>query len=174
MTRPKTPNTGIHMRLKEIRLKEGKCMHGMARLLGVAVNTYRRYEHGDYAPSPATMNIYVKTFDISLEWLLLGRGPKNFEDIPRALEQVKTLETEKEELTKETEQLQRQLESLKAEHESFNPAGSIVVTEKDMVELIRYSDANPLFKYQLLTYFFQYKGNPKLQHTPAAGISPPE
>ncbi len=134
----------------------------MARLLGITQSTYQRYEYGDHAPSPFTMNLYVKEFGISLEWLILGRGPKYFGDIRNALEKVKKLE-------KENESLKQELDALKGEHQAHNPEGSVVVKEKDMVELFRYTDENPLLKHQLLTYFFQYKSNPQVQDIPAIG-----
>ncbi len=63
--------------------------------------------------------------------------------------------------------MEQELEKVKAEKEALVPEGAAVVAEKDLVELHRYIDENPLFKYRLLTHFHQYKNDPKNRDIPA-------
>jgi len=45
-----------------------------------------------------------------------------------------------------------------------------MVTDTDIKELLRYMGDNPLFKHQLLTYFYRFKqskpGNQELEESP--------
>ncbi len=170
--RKKSLDTKIHKRIKAIRIEAGKSHLEMAQALGVSISTYHKYEGGACAPSPATMMSYVQQYDFTLEWLMLGRGPKHFNDMTKAFEDVETLREENEGLKRELQEVQQRLnrelqekqQQLEKEREAFAaekkvllPEGAAVITEKDLVELFQYLDENTLFKYELLTHFHKYK-----------------
>ncbi len=161
--RKRTLDTGIHKRVKEIRLKAGKERLQMANILGVTLSSYYKYENGETVPSPAIMMTYVKQFGVSLDWLQLDRGPMHFGEITKALEDVKKLKEENERLKQETE-------NLESEKGALLPEGAVVVVEKDLVELFRYIDENTLFKYELLTHFHKYKAEHKNMDAPVPAI----
>ncbi len=172
--RKKALNTSIHKRIKEIRLDTEKTHVQMARVLGVTLSTYRKYEIGVHAPSPATMMTYVKEYGISLEWLMLNRGPKYFDDITKALETSEKLEKENESLTQELqetrEKLKDETKKSKANKEAFVPEDAEVITNKDLVELFRYIKKNSLFKHRLMISFLQHKTDSQNPDTPKKEI----
>ncbi len=168
----------VHKRIKEIRLKAGKSGPEMADAMGICRSGYRKYEAGDSLPSHEKMMLYVEQHDISLEWLLLARGPMNFSTINNAFEEVKQLKEETERLSQEKEQLKQELQKMEAriqeEKQPPLPAWAKVITEKDLAELVQFIEDTPLFKYQLLAHFHQFKKDPKNQDMPAIANLKPE
>ncbi len=168
--RKKALSTSIHKRIIELRLDAGKTHVQMARFMGVHLSTYHKYETGTAAPSPVTMMNYIKEYGISLEWLMLNRGPKYFKDITTALKNSETLVKENEalklELQEKDQLLKDEKEKSKSKKETFVPDGAEVVTEKELVELVQYTRNNRNFKHRLLLAFDNHKENPENQDMP--------
>lgn len=64
----------ISKRFIEIRQAVGLTHQQLADSLYIARTTYTRYESGTLIPSLYTMNLLSNRLNISLDWLLLGKG----------------------------------------------------------------------------------------------------
>jgi transcriptional regulator with XRE-family HTH domain len=71
-------------------------------------NAYGYYESGKFFPGPETLYYFSRKFNISMDWLILGKGPQEFEGNKNLAE----LEIENRELKSELETLKKQLTSL--------------------------------------------------------------
>jgi len=68
-------STSLPIRLKIGRLGRGyKSRSTFANACGVAITTYRAHERGDYEPKASDLIKYTDTLDVSIPWLLTGRG----------------------------------------------------------------------------------------------------
>lgn len=64
----------MHTRLKEIRTKL-KLQQGIfAEKLGIHQQQYYTYESGKSRPSVEILNKLIEKYEISIDWLLTGRG----------------------------------------------------------------------------------------------------
>ncbi len=73
---------GISSRLKEVRLHFGHTQKKMAAYFGMGSNAYGKAENGYNAPGLKIFYILATRFGISLDWLVLGRGPMFYEKKP--------------------------------------------------------------------------------------------
>lgn len=76
MPRPeKEPKTDLAKRLREIRRATGNLSRDdFADALGISRNTLAFYERGDNEPAATTLLAYVRLYNVSSRWLLLGEG----------------------------------------------------------------------------------------------------
>ena len=65
-------------RLREARIQQNKTQQEMADLIGVALQSYQRYEQGDREPSLSTLVALANTLDVSTDDLL-GRTARSDE-----------------------------------------------------------------------------------------------
>lgn len=63
----------IGERLKKVREEHGKTQEQVAKMLDVSRNTIANYESGTNNISLDKLNKYIKTFDVSYEYLIFGR-----------------------------------------------------------------------------------------------------
>ena len=141
MGRPKNLTLqGINLRLRAIRKERNLTAPQMAAELMIGGNTYNKYERGLYFPSLKTLTILSEKFDISLDWLIYNKGAMHFSAIKEAL--------------RETEQLKQGHGKSAARAEAQDTA---IVTDPEIKELIRYIEEKPLFRHQLLIYFYRHK-----------------
>ncbi|MCP5046938.1 MAG: helix-turn-helix transcriptional regulator [bacterium] len=80
-------------RFKVIRESTGKKQKQMAREIGVTYETYNRYEKGQIIPSLHILKRVAVLYRISLDWLLLNRGPMYFEEKEGEKETCSTIST---------------------------------------------------------------------------------
>ncbi len=62
------------VRFKQFREQLKLSKDEFAAHLGLAGASYRKYERGETFPGPAILNILVKRFNLSLNWLICGNG----------------------------------------------------------------------------------------------------
>lgn len=67
-------------RLREVRRKLGIKGQTMAHELGLSSNTYYRNESGLHAPGLLTVMDIGRRYSISLDWLLLNRGERDYRE----------------------------------------------------------------------------------------------
>ncbi|MCP5050213.1 MAG: helix-turn-helix transcriptional regulator, partial [bacterium] len=78
-------------RFMEIRRRFGVSQGQMAIKLGLTRTTYTRYETGEILPGRLTLINLAKLYNISLDWLLLNKGPMLYKEKEEArVEQKKT------------------------------------------------------------------------------------
>ena len=115
----------------------------MATQFGITPNVYRKYERAVFFPPLHLLVFLAQKFGISMNWFILNEGPMYMADIETALqekEQRKTLEIK---------------EKIPREHNV--PPDAMIVTSPEIKDLLRFMEENPLYKFQLLTHFYQYK-----------------
>ena len=59
-----------------IELRGHQSRRSFAEVLGITESTLRNYEQGTSLPNSATLGDICKKLRISLDWLILGEGPK--------------------------------------------------------------------------------------------------
>jgi transcriptional regulator with XRE-family HTH domain len=52
----------------------------MGELFGITRSGYVKYESGDSYPRPRVISILARDFDISLDWLIAGKGPMYYKE----------------------------------------------------------------------------------------------
>lgn len=155
---------GIASRIKAIRREQKLTAPQMADALNISYNAYSKYERAWNSPSFKTQVVLSQKFDISLDWLLFNKGTMHISTIEKTLRENPILKQEQEKLA----EVQKQ-EEIKKQKEELNkkpaaPADAIIVTTPNLKELLQYMEDNPLFKHQLLTYFYRCKqGKPDNQ-----------
>jgi len=139
-----TKDVGIKMRnlRKSLKLSNSR----MATRLNVSRGTYNRNEEGKSMPGVATLIKLNKDYNISLEWLLLNRGPMYYREEPP--------ESEKEELP---------VEEIK-EEEPPEPHPAIKLLESlgsESEELLEHMDRIPLLRHKVMVLFHTFKEDRK-------------
>jgi len=66
----------IPERLRELRRDFGISQEKLAQELGVAVFTVQKWERGSFLPGVKALIALAEKFSVSLNWLLLGEGPR--------------------------------------------------------------------------------------------------
>lgn len=167
MKKKYNPKT-LAARLKAIRKQRNLTTDRMAAELDICVNGYRKCEIGRNSLSQQTQILLAERFDISLDWLLLAKGPMQFSDIEKALRENVELKQEIRKLKEQQEQQQRQLE--KTTPEPPRSPNTVEVTTPEVRELLQYMEDNPMFKFQLLAHFYRMKQEgPKQGEIPLPG-----
>lgn len=67
---------GIPERLRELRKDFGLSQERLAQDLGIAVFTVQKWERGSFLPGAKALIAIAEKYGVSLNWLLLGEGPK--------------------------------------------------------------------------------------------------
>jgi len=155
MKKKKFNPKGMGFRLRTVRKHNNLLRKQMAEELDVCINGYRKYERGENALSQQSQILLAEKFDVSLHWLLLDKGPMLFSDIEKALLENEQL---KQEILRQKEQQQRQKQiEKKVNPEPVKSPDMVEITTPEVRELLEYMEANPLFKFQLLTHFYRFK-----------------
>ncbi|UCH94359.1 MAG: helix-turn-helix transcriptional regulator [Candidatus Aminicenantes bacterium] len=82
----------ISLRLKKVRESLSFNQERMSIHFGLTRPSYTRTENGDTFPNHLSLYILAVTFDISLDWLICGKGPMFFKEKPGEEEQMETRE----------------------------------------------------------------------------------
>jgi transcriptional regulator with XRE-family HTH domain len=143
MMRKRRNLSGIASRMRILRRQNKLTAPQMASQLEMGPNGYRKYERGVYFP-PLQVQIHLsEKFDISLDWLLLNKGPMHRSEVEKALQENKQPKPEKMEE--------------KTGPEPVVPPDAMIVTSPEIKELLQYMEENPSFKFQLLGHFYRHK-----------------
>lgn len=59
----------LGLKLKSIRIKYNHLEKDIAKILGIDVSTYSRYENGLYAIQTEYLIVFAKYYNVSLDWL---------------------------------------------------------------------------------------------------------
>lgn len=133
----------IAPRLQLLRKKLGYTQEDMAGRIGVSPGGYKKYEIGQRLLSMSVQFRLVKEFDISLDWLLLGRGPMYIDD-----------KQPNQELQQQVEQLNTQLNDMqqqaKQDRESY---------PKEMWQLMEAMNRDDILYHEVLAHFKRYQRN---------------
>ncbi|MCX6581308.1 MAG: hypothetical protein NT166_14115 [Candidatus Aminicenantes bacterium] len=124
----KTLLRNISQKLRDIRNSLKLEGFTMADRIGAYRTSYRHYEMGDRAPQLTCLYHLAHSDNISLDWLIVDRGPKLYKDketIPRSSKETDTL-----------------------------PA---IAHEKDVKELLEHMDQDSLLRHEILLMFYKYK-----------------
>ncbi len=132
--------SGIASRMRTIRSEKKLPVLEMASQLGISPNDYRKYERAVYSPPIHIQVLLAQKFNISLDWLILNKGPMYSDQIETALQEN--------DRRKQEEQQTR---------EPAVPSDAMIVTSPEIKDLIRFMEDNPLHKFQMLTHFYHYK-----------------
>ncbi len=161
----------IRERIKKLREKHGYNKHDMADFLGMAPSTYSKYELGLNFFSMHTMRRISGKLDVSIDWLLFGRGAMYIKDNERR----------QKELEKEVELLKGRLEAERKKHEAQRKERESVPRESDsprvsnpeVRELLEVMDRVPMLYHEIMLHFQKFKSeNPSLVDSPSVpGIS---
>ena len=119
-------------RLRKIRDSLSFAQEKMARHLGTGRSNYTRIEIGDTFPNHFMMQKLANLFDISLDWLVCGKGPMLFtkKNMP---------------MGKRGERNSRELSLLE------NPG------DPEVEELLEYMEHIPLLHHEIMELFFRFK-----------------
>jgi transcriptional regulator with XRE-family HTH domain len=124
---------------------------GMSLGMGMSVSSYYKNEAGLNGLDMLTMHKLAKKFNISLDWLVLGRGEMIYKspneikkEVSQSLEKISTHETEK-----NNEDLR-----------------------EDLKELMDHMDCIPLLRYEVLTMFHKFKESKKSLIEEAMKLTP--
>lgn len=118
---------GIASRMYFIRKEKQLTNKEMAAQLEISTNDYRKYEKSIYCPPAHIQVLLAQKFGISLNWLILNKGPMYNNDVDTALQKPTV------------------------------PPDAMMVTSPEIKELIGFMEENPVHKFQLLTHFYNYK-----------------
>jgi transcriptional regulator with XRE-family HTH domain len=86
MTKSRNEVSGVGDRLKKIRGKFNYSTREMASVLEMSYDGYFKNETNMTYPRPTTLSLLQQKFDVSMDWLLLGKGPVFFKDKPQPVE----------------------------------------------------------------------------------------
>ncbi|MCP5109080.1 MAG: helix-turn-helix transcriptional regulator [bacterium] len=139
----------IASRVKTIRKQNNLSTIKMAEELGVCISGYRKCERAENGPSQQSQILLAEKYDVSLDWLLLNKGPMHFSDIEKAIVENKQLKQEKQQIMAKMEE--------KGNREPVIPPDAVVVTAPEIKELLQFMEDNPLFKFQLLAHLYRFK-----------------
>ena len=66
------------LKIKKIRELLRMSPDSMAARLGVSRSSYNKYEYGLSFPNPVGLAVLANELDISLDWLIAGKGPMTY------------------------------------------------------------------------------------------------
>ena len=70
----------VSLRFKRMREMLNSSQGELSARLGVGRASYAKYERGDAFPTLQSLIILAKTFDVSLDWLIAGKGPELYKE----------------------------------------------------------------------------------------------
>lgn len=144
-------STGIASRMRTIRTEKGLTVLELSSQLGVGPNDYRKYESAVYTPPVHIQVMLAQKFNISLDWLILNKGPMYRDQIETALRQSEKFKQEGPE------------KSVQTGGEEV-PSDAVIVTSPEIKDLVRFMEANPVYKFQMLSDFYRYKQETEKAH----------
>lgn len=128
----KTLMKDIGSKLRKIREPLGYNHREMGERIRAERSSYTRYENGQTFPQTITLYELGNKFDISLDWLILNKGPMYYKE----KEAIKEVKEEKEEVP---------------------PAPPEKVLPDDVKELLDLIEQVPVLRYKVLLHFHDLK-----------------
>ena len=125
----KTLMKDIGYKLRKIRESSRYRPHEMADFLGTWQSTYSRYEKGETPLNLLTLHKLANRFNISLDWLILSKGPMYYNE----------------------KELNQEPEPNQTEQKLLETLG------EDVKELLEYMAQIKLLRYEILVYFQKFK-----------------
>ncbi len=160
---------GSGARLKKFREELGLSRQDMVRRLGLSRTAYYKNESGETFPGGPTLQLLVKEHDISMDWLMFGRGSMRYNE---ANQRASALEKELEGLAKELEALKKEREKARADGAAMAEklAGKLIVEDKPgFKEFFEWMDREPLLYHEVMVFFHNFKKGPhEPEESPAA------
>ncbi|MCP5051464.1 MAG: helix-turn-helix domain-containing protein [bacterium] len=147
-------------RLRKVRGELNLSRIELSARLGVGSNAYGKSEAGVNLLSLPNLLFLQNNYDISMDWLLFGRGPMHY----RTKIEEAGLETERERLKKEEERLKKEAQRLKKEAERVKESGEsaakfveLETVMPDITELLEHMAKDPQLRYTTLLNFYNYQ-----------------
>ncbi|NIM13976.1 MAG: helix-turn-helix domain-containing protein [Candidatus Aminicenantes bacterium] len=132
---------GIGKRLRLLRKQLNYSAQEMAARLGLNYNSYYKNENSETYPGINTLYQLSEAHDISIDWLMFGKGPMYCQEKGR--------EKELAELGKELELMREKL------REQEEKAG--IRFRPELQELLEHMERIPLLYHEVLVYFQRFK-----------------
>ena len=130
----------IGARLQKLRKAAGNSKEAMAAHLGITGSGYHKNEQGIHFPNMDVLENLSEKDDVSMDWLLLGKGSEHFKE---GLGRLRELENE--------------LETAKGELEAARSKPSPVETKPEVKELLDIMERVPLLYHEILAHFQRFK-----------------
>jgi transcriptional regulator with XRE-family HTH domain len=131
MIKKKELRAAFSRRLEKVREALGMTHEDIARHFGVDRTTYTKSENGVSFPSITSLYTLCHRFDVSMDWLLAGKGIMFYKD------KVKP--------------------PLQAASEEAAAVGKVVaVVEKQVADMLEHMEKVPLLKHDLMSFFYHY------------------
>jgi len=127
-------------RLQKLRTEAGYSKEAMAAHLGVTGSGYYKNEQGMNFPNMTILETLSEKDDISMDWLLMGKGPKHF---MKGLGRVRELENE--------------LETAKNKLEGAGQQSPPIESKPEVRELLDCMERVPLLYHEILVHFQRFK-----------------
>ena len=135
-------------KLRALRRQLNYSRARMAAYFELSVSGYSKNENGETLPGLSTLRRLSDDFEISLDWLILNKGPKYFKEKEAP---------KQEELDQEKQQQQKQVEEKVVRWEAVMP---------DVKDLLEYMEQDPLLRHEVLAFFYKYKKKNKEEEKP--------
>jgi transcriptional regulator with XRE-family HTH domain len=148
----------VGARLKKLRKHLNFDMKQMASRLGIVTNTYYKNENGLNLPSLIILKRLVDDFDLSMDWLLFGRGPMFFkEKAQKEMELEHAMKELNTQLDRERKNHEAEYKKKEEELKNQRQKASFIESRPDMKELLEYMEQDAIFYHKLMIYFQEYK-----------------
>lgn len=122
----------IGEKLRKIRESLKYKRSEMADYISAYRTSYYKYESGDTSPQMTSLYKLGKNYDISMDWLILNKGPMYY----------KEKEIKKEDQVDQT---------------PFAGILAIMGKGKDVKELLEHMEHIPLLRHEVLAFFYRFK-----------------
>lgn len=119
---------GTGRRLKQLRDRFNFSPEEMARKLNLSLSGYFKNERGNTFPGLKTLNRLQGEYDISMDWLIFGKGPVNYTQKPSA----RVLEAER-------------------------GSGVMKDVSPEILQMVETMEQDPLLRAEMLVYFYRYR-----------------
>jgi transcriptional regulator with XRE-family HTH domain len=162
------------LKLRRLRQELGYNRTEMGEWLGVTRAAYNKYENGETFPFAQTLVRLGEAKNISLDWFILDKGPRLFEEkekldvLEKKLEELqkelemerekrKDLEQEKERAKQEKEGVEQEKEKTAAKMLELEQMNAALERLPGVKELLEHLVNIPLLYHELLSRFLRFK-----------------
>lgn len=137
----------IGYRLKELRQLLNFTQEKMAVYFGLKRTSYSKYEVGEISPNYLVLEKLGNDFDVSLDWLICGKGPMFFKE--KMAEE--TANTQPEEGIKQVENEVPQIPQSPRQEQEEKPFS------REHRELVEHMEKIPLLHYEVMGFYHRFK-----------------
>lgn len=152
---------GSGKRLAVLRMQMDLSRKEMANRLGLSWPAYYKNETGETFPRSGTIKKLEKEFDISMDWLIFGKGPMYYKkETQRVLEMEKELERLKEkteQLETESGHLKKELADEKALAKELADKSAGLDLQPEVRELVEHMERISLLYHEVMVHFHRFK-----------------